>query len=230
MAYEDERRRLKMASVPILGSAFLVIIAVLMQIIQIDIKYLPDFMHIEFSLIPEMIGTLAYGPIAGVVICFVKNIVHLIISNGVYINELSNLLINGVGVCVMGFAYGYNRHRIKSRKSKMLVAFLSGLLATVVMTVVGIAVYKFITYPMFCKETNEITMDFFLKGYQKVRLNTASVTEGILYFNAPFIFLKGLVSSMVTAVLYPLLSRVLHKRTVIKAVQEDKEIEMNYQR
>ncbi|MDD6460122.1 MAG: ECF transporter S component, partial [Absicoccus porci] len=51
-------------------------IAIILQYIEISIPIMPSFIKLDFSDLPELIGALAYGPLTGVLIALIKNIIH----------------------------------------------------------------------------------------------------------------------------------------------------------
>lgn len=56
------------------GSAFII------QIFDFPLSVFPTFLQIDFSEIPVLIGGLIYGPLAGILIELLKNVLHFIFS------------------------------------------------------------------------------------------------------------------------------------------------------
>ena len=52
------------------------------------------FLEIEISDLPALIGTFAMGPAAGVIIEFVKNVLHCAITSTGFVGEFANFVIN----------------------------------------------------------------------------------------------------------------------------------------
>ena len=54
-------------------------VAVLMYL-EIPIPIMPGFIKFDFSDLPALLGAYALGPVAGIIICLIKNVVHLAAS------------------------------------------------------------------------------------------------------------------------------------------------------
>ena len=74
----------------------------------------PSFYEFDFSEVPVLVGTFSMGPIAGVVIEFVKILVKFLIkgtSTG-GVGELANFLIGCSFILPAGFIYKYKKTRV----------------------------------------------------------------------------------------------------------------------
>ena len=67
------------------------------------------FLEIEFSDLPAIVGTLALGPVAGVLIELIKNLLHLPMSSTGFVGEFANFVVNGTFVLVIGAFYKLNK-------------------------------------------------------------------------------------------------------------------------
>ena len=54
-------------------TAMLTAIAVVLQYIEFSIPLVPSFLKLDFSDLPELIGTFVLGPLWGIVICLLKH-------------------------------------------------------------------------------------------------------------------------------------------------------------
>ncbi len=92
----------------------------------------PSFYEFDFSEVPVLVGTFSMGPIAGVVIEFVKILVKFLIkgtSTG-GVGELANFLIGCSFILPAGFIYKYKKTRVGA-----IVGMLTG---TVAMAAIGV--------------------------------------------------------------------------------------------
>lgn len=67
-------------------------VAVVLMYLEIPIPIMPGFIKFDFSDLPALLGAYALGPVAGIIICFIKNVVHLAASQSMLVGELSNFL------------------------------------------------------------------------------------------------------------------------------------------
>ena len=160
---------------------------------------IPSFIKFDFSELPALITAFAYGPGWGVLVCLLKNVMHLPMSSTQYVGELSNFLMGAVFVFVAGLFY-----KIKRTRSFALIGALVGNLA---MAIACFVVNFFVTYPIYM----EILLpEAALMGmYQAILPSVDSVAKAILIFNVPFTFVKGLASVLITFLVYRKLSPLL---------------------
>ncbi len=143
------------------------------------------FLDLDISDFPAIIGTLAMGPVAGVFIELIKNILHLPVTTTGYVGELANFIVNGVFALVIGYIYRYN----KTKKG----AVISLVIGTILMTLAAVLTNRFIMLPMFIKDAPA-----------SVYWNT------VLTLITPFNLVRGIVLSIITFFSYKKL-RVLLK-------------------
>ena len=123
------------------GIGVLTAVAVVLQYLEFPIPLVPSFLKLDFSDLPELIGAFAYGPLAGVAIALLKNVIHLLVSQSGFVGELSNFLLGGVFALTAGLIY--RRHKTKK------TALLAGAAASLVMALVSVATNYFVVYPLY---------------------------------------------------------------------------------
>ncbi|HPM11682.1 MAG TPA: ECF transporter S component [Paludibacter sp.] len=102
------------------------------------------FLRLELSDIPAIIGAFQFGPLAGVIIELIKNLIKAITATKTAgIGELANFLISIAYVVPAAFLY----RKLKT-KHKAWIAFG---VATISLTVAGFVVNYFITIPLYAK-------------------------------------------------------------------------------
>ena len=125
-------------------AAMLSAVAFILMFIEFPIPMLiPSFVKMDFSDLPALLGAFALGPVYGVVISFMKNLLHIVIkgTSTACVGELCNFMLGAVFSAVAGFIY---KHR-KSRKTAILGA-IAGAAAMAVFSVPSN--YFIITRPM----------------------------------------------------------------------------------
>lgn len=174
--------------------------AVLMYI-QIPLPmFMPSFIRFDLSELPALIAAFAIGPLSGVCVCLIKCIVALTKSYSGGIGELSNFLLGCSLVIPAGLIY-------KAKKTKAIAA-VGALVGTVTMALVSIATNYFIVYPIYVK-LGLMTMDEIISAYKLLNSNVETLLDALVWFNMPFNFVKGLVSSGITMAIYKHISPVL---------------------
>ena len=150
------------------------------------INYL-GFLKLDLSDIPAIVGGIAYGPIAGVFIELIKNLIKAITATETaWIGELANFLVS-LGY-IIPVAVIFNKFQFKR---KALVAFACGTLG---MMLAGCLVNYFITLPLYAEIMGGMdkVVTFASAGLSYIKDVPSLVILGI----TPFNFVKGIFISI----------------------------------
>ena len=174
--------------------------AFVLQLIEFPLPFLiPPFIKFDFSDLPAVIGAFALGPVWGLLIELIKNVLHAVMASGSFgIGELSNFMLGAVFTGVAGLVYRKNR-----TKKGALIASVSGALA---MAVFSLPSNYFVVYPVYYKFMPEETI---LAAYQAIIPSVKSIAQCLLVFNVPFTFVKGMIDVGITFLVYKRLSPVI---------------------
>lgn len=142
------------------------------------------FLEIEFSDLPAVILSFAMGPVAGVLVELIKNILHTPMTTTGLVGEFANFVINGTYVLVCGLIY----KRIKTKKGAA-IAMGAGVLSLVI---TGFFVNLFIMLPLYMPDA---PFDV------KIGLVTGTII--------PFNIAKGIVQGIITMFVYKKISAIL---------------------
>ena len=183
-------------------TALLTALAVVLQFIEISIPIMPSFIKLDFSDLPELIGAFTCGPLAGVLIAFLKNLIHLAFGSSGGIGELSNFILGAVLALTAGLIYK------KFPNIKGVIG--GGIIACIVMGVVSIPTNYFIIYPLYYNVMG-FPKEAILDMYRLILPSTKSIAQALLVFNAPFTVVKGLICLVVSAAVYKPLHKLLNK-------------------
>lgn len=182
------------------GTAMLTAVGVVLQYIEISIPIIPSFIKLDFSDLPELIGAFAYGPAAGVIICLLRNLIHMAATSSAGIGELSNFILGASFSLVAGLIYKHN----KTKKG----ALIGGLAGAAVMAVVSLPSNYFIIYPLYYSVLG-LPEETVLGMYQAILPSVDNMLQALLIFNVPFTFVKALICAIITMFIYKPLSPLL---------------------
>ena len=183
----------------IAGTAMLSAVAFILQYIEIAIPIMPAFIKFDFSDLPALIGAFAYGPLAGVLIELIKNLIHCAFSQSATVGELSNFILGAVFVGTAGVIY-------KNKKNKT-AALIGGVVGSVVMGLVCIPSNYFVVYPVYYAAG--FAEEAVLGMYQLILPGVKNILQCLFVFNLPFSIVKGLISTAITMLIYKHLSPIL---------------------
>ena len=178
-------------------------IGMILMFFDLSVGFAPPFLKLDISDMPGLIGAFAMGPMAGVIIQFLKNILSLLIEGTATggVGELSNFIVGSVFVYSAGFIY--------YKKKDYLHAVIGLAIGIVLMTLVASLSNYFIVFPLYSKVM--IPLDKIVEMAASVNTFVVDYKTLILYAVVPFNLLKGLVVSAVTLLLYKRVSPILHK-------------------
>lgn len=175
-------------------------VATVLMYLELPLTFLmmPPFLKLDLSGVPTMIGTFMFGPVAGIFISLVKDLIHLLSSSTGGVGELSDFLIYTAFSLCAGFVYRYK----KDKKG----ALLSCVAGTAAITVVGALTNKFLIIPFYSKI---MPIDAIVSACSAVNPLINSIDAYILFGAAPFNLIKGLIISLVTFLVYKKLSNAM---------------------
>lgn len=122
-------------------TALLSAIAYILAFLEFPVPLSPAFARMDLSDFPALIGAFAFGPVAGLLIELVKNALQLFSTSTGGVGELANFLMGASFVFTAGLIYGCH----KTKK----MAWISGIVGSIVMGIVAAAANYFILLPLF---------------------------------------------------------------------------------
>lgn len=179
-------------------------IALALMLLDFAIPIFPAFLQLDISDAPIVIGTLAMGPLAGIMIELIKNILHaLIATTTMGIGEVANFIVGIAYIIPLGILYNKNKNT-----KNVVLGLISG---TIIMTIVAGIFNYFILIPLYSTIVfNQPISAFVAMAAQVNGLITNFVTM-ILLAIVPFNLLKGIIISALGYYLYKMLKPIIYK-------------------
>lgn len=166
--------------------ALLTAISVILMSFSFPIFPSASWLKLDFSDVPVLIGGVIYGPIAGIVVAGIKNIIHLLQTNTGAVGELANFLIS-ISIVVPVSV-------ICKRDKKLFKLIIGSIVGVICISIVGVIANKFLFVPLF--------------GLDK-SMTVEQINHYLYAVVAPFNALKGTLSTIVTIAIYIPLKKVL---------------------
>ncbi|MEG1782771.1 MAG: ECF transporter S component [Oscillospiraceae bacterium] len=180
------------------GTAMLSAVATVLMFFSFNVPFMPGFIKMDFSELPALMASFAYGPVAGVTVCLLKNLVNVFFTTTGGVGELSNFLLGAMFVLPAGVVY----RRFKSKKG----AFAGALIGALAMAVFSVVTNYYIVYPVY---TVFMPMEAILGMYRVINPSIKNLWEALIIFNMPFTFIKGVANLFMTMLIYKPLSPIL---------------------
>lgn len=195
---EKTARESKMSVRYITVTAMLSAIAFVLMFLDFSVPVMPGFIKMDLSELPALIGAFAMGPACGVMVCLIKNLLHLLMTSTGGVGELSNFVLGVAFVLPAGLIYKAK----KTRKN----AIIGSLVGAVAMAIVSFPSNLFVVYPIY---ENFMPRDVIIAAYQAIVPSVKTLWQCLLFLNVPFTFVKALASVLITMLVYKKLSPIL---------------------
>lgn len=166
---------------------------VLAELLKFQVPVMPGFIKFDFSDSPAMLASLTMGPVSGVFVCLIKNLWGCITSSTGYVGELQNFILGTALVLPAGL--------LTHKNQKMSRAVIGSLMGAVLMAIISFPANYFIMFPIYSKVFNA-PIEAIIGMYQKILPSVDSLADCLLIFNVPFTFVKGLIASVFSVLLY----------------------------
>ncbi len=181
-------------------------IAFILMYIDFPVPMLiPSFIKLDISDLPALLGSFALGPVYGVVISFVKNVLIIILkgSESAGAGQISNFILGAAFTFTAGMIYKHHKNIKGAVAGSLIGAFL--------MALISVPVNYFLVYPAYVKFYG-MPMNVIIGMYQAIYPGADSLLDCLVIFNLPFTFFKGILDVAICFLIYKPLSPILHGR------------------
>lgn len=177
-------------------------LAAVLMLFELPLPFIaPTFYGLDVSEVPVLVGTFALGPVAGVVIELVKILVKLLIkptSTG-FVGELANFCFGCALILPAGWIY-----KLQKTKKSAVIGMAVG---TVVMTIVGVVLNVYVMLPFY---SQFMPLDNIIAAGAAINPAVSNVWTFVIVCVGPFNLIKGIVVSLITALVYKRISIIIH--------------------
>ena len=185
------------------GTAMLAAVATVLMYMEFPIPIMPAFIKMDISELPALIAGFAYGPMSGIAVCLIKNLIKLPSTSTAAVGELFNFVMGAVFVGTAALIYKYKKTRAG--------AIIGSVVGALVMAVIAVPYNYFIVYPAYVVMYH-MPLEAIIGMYQAINPNVNGLLACLLVFNLPFTFFKGMVDAVICFLVYKPLSGILHGR------------------
>ena len=194
----DQRKLRNLVKVGILAA-----MSFILMFFQFPIPVAPPFMKVDLADVPSLIGGFSMGPVYGVLIQLIKNILNLSKTSTYGVGEISNFVVGGLFVFVSASIYKRNK-----TKKNATIAMICGVL---VMSLAATLSNAFVIFPLYGKAMG-VDMGAFVAMANKTNALVKSYFTMMIFAIVPFNLIKGFIEILVTKLLYKHVSGILHDR------------------
>ncbi len=180
------------------------VIAMILHLFDFPLPFAPAFYKLDFSELPILVGTFAFGPAAGVTMEFIKILLKLFVkgTSTAFVGDLANFVIGCSFILPASVIYAF-------RKDKK-TAIAACIIGTAILTVFGTAFNAVYLLPAFSRLYG-MPLDQLLAMGSAVnpRVKEGSIISFVIACVAPLNLIKGASVSIVTLLIYKPLSPII---------------------
>ena len=181
----------------LIAIAMLSSLSFVLMLLAFPLPVLPAYLKVDFSDIPALIAAITMGPLAGIGVAFLKNVLDWLFSGsptGVPVGHIANFVTSILFVTPVYLIY----RKVSSSKG---IAY--GLAAGTISMAVGMSLLNYLVFlPMY---------SYFLNFPMETG---SALVKTIIFGILPFNLIKGILVTIVMVVLFkrmrPLLDKVTH--------------------
>lgn len=183
--------------------AVLAAISMLISKLEVPLWFAPEFYKLDFSAVFVLLGSFSLGPLAGIVIVVVKNLLKVFIFGTAtsFVGELADIVVL-VLLCVPAALIYKRRKSIKTA--------LIGMGVGIICMTVGACVFNYFVLIPFYAKLFGMNVDVIVGMGSAINSHVTSLRSLIMLMTAPFNLFKGAACSIVTFLLYKRVSKILH--------------------
>lgn len=180
----------------IVGTALFSALSFVVSLLEFPIFPAASFLKLDFSAVFVLLGGFMYGPIAGVTICAVKELIRFAMGSGTGgVGEIANFLVIFSLIIVPTAVY-----RFKKGLPVVIITLIVGVLC---MTGAALISNRFIMFPLYMGE------------------GAVNAFNSLWYYIIFFNLIKGVAVSAIVFLLYKRLSALFRKINLQSAPEND---------
>ncbi|MGL4789915.1 MAG: ECF transporter S component [Anaerotignaceae bacterium] len=175
-------------------------VSIVLMMFEVPLPIFPSFLQMDISDLPALIGAVSMGPVAGILIELIKNLLHLFKTSTAGVGEIANFLVGVALVVPIGVCY---------KNKKTLGSFIMGaIMGAIAMIVLACIFNYYVLIPAFSVAFGA-PIEAFVEIANKVNSSVVDLKTMIIFAVAPFNLVKAIVVSAVGYPVCKLLKNVL---------------------
>ncbi len=179
-------------------------ISVVLMLFDFSIPFVPAFLKMDISDLPAILGTFMMGPVEGILIAFLKNVLEILFrgTTTAFVGELANFAGAAIFVLSATLVYRFKKGRVG--------AALSLVVGTIITTIAFTIMDYFIIFPMY-ETLYHMPMDAIIGMGTAINPNVTTLGGMMIWMVAPFNVLKYGIVSVITFFTYRRLKDIIFR-------------------
>ena len=179
-------------------------ISMILMLYELPLPFAPGFYKLDFSELPILVGSFAFGPVAGVMMEFIKILLKLVVkgTGTAFVGDLANFVVGCSFILTTSTIYAFH----KSKKN----AILSCAIGTLVLTLFGTVFNAIYLLPAFAQLYGWSLDDILGMGSSvNPLMKEGNIWSFVAVCVAPLNLIKGASVSIMTLLIYKPLSPII---------------------
>ena len=116
-------------------------IAFILTFLKFPLPFLPPYLTLDFSDVPTLLATFIFGPLSGLLVALIKNILNFLFNIGDPVGPVANFL---AGASFLLTAYFVSHRKQYSSRRSLIIGLVAGTIAmTIVLSILNYFVLLF---------------------------------------------------------------------------------------
>lgn len=216
-----------------IGLFILLAFALLLCVFRLKLPVVPSLIAVDFSVLPELIASIAYGPIAGLVVTLLKFAIHTALTENTFYSNVANFFIEGTFIVfaeIFYTAYLSDQFQKGQELNRSKALFRGSLWAIVPTLIVQFFIQQFYLFPkldwnfrhqgittasLIAAYANsvEIIRNHMPIALQGLLPKVTAIWQGIIFINFPITFVKLIIVILIAIPIYKSVSPALHLKS-----------------
>ena len=184
-------------------TAILAALSSALMFMSFSVPLMPSFIKLDFSELPALIASFSLGPMYGVCVVLVKNLVNVFFTTTGGVGELSNFILGAVFVFCAGMIY-------KKKKCRSY-ALIGAVVGSFLMAAISLISNYYVVYPIY---QNFMPLEAIMGLYQAIYPGVKNLWQALIVFNVPFTFIKGMLNTLIAFVIYKKISPIIKGKDI----------------
>ncbi len=135
------------------------------------------FLKIDFADVPAIFASVTINPLAGILVEFIKNLIHMLSSDTAFVGELSNFIVGSAFSVSCGVLARYTFKNTLMKKK--LIPVLS--LSVLIQVVCAVISNYFVVAPLYFGDNSEKIVEFVIYGTIPFNIIKSALQAVIFY-------------------------------------------------
>lgn len=177
-------------------------VATVIYYLDFAVPLMPGFIKLDFSNVISLLAGFSLGPIPGVIVCLIKNLIQLLVKGFGTTMGIGNIFdFVTSATLVLTSSIIYQRNRTKKGAG---IAVIVGVLA---FSLITLPLNYYIVYPIYFKASGG--EQAILSAYREIMPSVKNIFAALCIFNQPFTFIKGVLCAVIVMFIYKPLSPII---------------------